>query len=147
VDFYFVKKNDNRKMNSTDKKIKTLRILYWVSTIVIAVAFFVTGIGNLVPFEHIAQDMSQLGYPPYFLKILGTWKILGALTIVLPIATRFKEWAYAGMMFDLTGAAFSRFFSGGDAIMIIIPLALFSLVIGSRTLLSKGLDLSNPNAL
>jgi uncharacterized membrane protein YphA (DoxX/SURF4 family) len=132
-------------MNSTDNKIKSLRILYWVPTIVIAVAFFVTGIGNLMPFEHIAQDMSQLGYPPYFLKILGTWKILGALALVFPIATPFKEWAYAGMMFDLTGAAFSRFFSDADVIMIIIPLALSSLVIISRILLYKGNDLSKQN--
>lgn len=95
---------------------------------IIAIAFFVTGLGNILPFEHIAQDMAHLGYPTYFLKIIGTWKILAAITIVVPKNSRFKEWAYAGMMFDLTGAALSRFFIGDSLQMIIVPIAIAGLV-------------------
>ena len=56
--------------------MKSRKIIYWATTLIISIAFFVTGVGNLIPFEHMAQDMLYLGYPPYFLKILGTWKIL-----------------------------------------------------------------------
>jgi uncharacterized membrane protein YphA (DoxX/SURF4 family) len=107
---------------------KGKKIVFWISTIIIAVAFFITGLGNLFPFAHIAQDMAHLGYPAYFLKILGTWKILGAVAIIVPGTPKIKEWAYAGVMLDLTGAALSRFFVGDDLQMIIVPLAIATLV-------------------
>ena len=49
----------------------------------------------------------QLGYPMYFFAILGVWKVLGAIAILVPRFPRLKEWAYAGIFFDLTGAAAS----------------------------------------
>ncbi len=54
-----------------------------------------------------------LGYPMYFFLILGVWKFLGAIAILVPGFPRLKEWAYAGIFFDLTGAAASRALSGG----------------------------------
>lgn len=100
------------------------RMTYWATTGLVVVVFFATGIGSLIPISHIARDMAHLGYPPYFHTILGTWKILGAIAIALPRMPRLKEWAYAGMIFDLTGAAFSRLASGDDAMTIMIPLAI-----------------------
>ena len=111
--------------------INTRKILYWGSTGIIAVAFLVTGVGNLLPFDHIAHDMSHLGYPAYFLTLLGAWKILGAVTIVFAKNPRFQEWAYAGMMFDLTGAAFSRAASGDPIPMVMVPLVGAGLVVTS----------------
>lgn len=121
-------------MNSGKITSRVLHITYWVTTIIMAITFFVTGVGNLVPFKHIAQDMSHLGYPPYFLNILGTWKILAAITIVIPGVSRLKEWAYAGMMFDLTGAAFSRSASGDGVRMVIVPVVIAGLVVISWAL-------------
>ena len=119
----------NKIINSSNDASGALKITYWVTTIIIAIAFFVTGVGNLVPFTHIAHDMTHLGYPSYFLTILGTWKILGAVTIVFVKSPLFKVCAYAGMIFDLTGAAFSRLASGDSGIMIIAPLGIAGLVI------------------
>jgi uncharacterized membrane protein YphA (DoxX/SURF4 family) len=116
-------------MNAINYATRTGKITYWVTTISVAAAFLVTGIGNLVPIAHIAQDMSHLGYPPYFLNILGIWKTLAAIAIVFPGVSRLKEWAYAGMIFDLTGASFSRLASGDGAIMAIVPLSIAGLVI------------------
>lgn len=99
--------------------------------------FFITGIGNLVPFKHIAQDMAHLGYPTYFLKVLGTWKILASLTILIPAIPRAKEWAYAGMLLDLTGAAFSRFAMEDSLPLILIPLGVAVLVITNYILRKK----------
>jgi uncharacterized membrane protein len=107
---------------------RTRSNIYWVATILVALAFFVTGIGNLIPIEHIAHDMLILGYPKYFLLILGTWKILGALTLVVPRTRQLKEWAYAGMLFDLTGAALSRLATGTTIVMVVVPALVACLV-------------------
>jgi len=96
-------------------------IFYKISTAIIALAFLTTGIGNLIPFQHIANDMAHLGYPSYFLKILGVWKLFAGLVILLPVSKRFKNFAYVGMMLDLTGAALSRLFVGDAFLMILIP--------------------------
>ena len=72
--------------------------------------------------------MAHLGYPAYFLKIIGVWKILGGIVVVIPKIPRIKEWAYAGMIFDLTGAAFSRLAMGDPLFQIIIPLCIATLV-------------------
>ncbi|MBS1529813.1 MAG: DoxX family protein [Bacteroidetes bacterium] len=103
---------------------RVTKVIYWVTTTIIAAMFFITGVGNLVPFDHIAHDMTHLGYPWYFMNILGTWKIAASLTLLFPFPQRVKNWAYAGAFFDLTGAALSRFFVHDPLISIIIPLMI-----------------------
>jgi uncharacterized membrane protein YphA (DoxX/SURF4 family) len=104
------------------------RAAYWVATALAAVAFAVPGALNLARAPHIAHDMAQLGYPPYFMTILGTWKVLGAAAILLPRSPRLKEWAYAGMLFDLTGAAASRAAVGDPVSLVLVPLAIAGVV-------------------
>jgi uncharacterized membrane protein YphA (DoxX/SURF4 family) len=113
------------------------KIFYWTATGSVALVFFATGVGNLIPIDHIARDLAHLGYPPYFHIILGVWKILGAVVIILPRMLRLREWAYAGMIFDLTGAAFSRLASGDGVVTVIVPLLIACLVITSRLLRSQ----------
>lgn len=114
--------------------MKSNAILYWLVTGIVAIAFVGPGIGNLVHVPQIAGDMARLGYPSYFLNILGTWKILGAIAIMVPGFARIKEWAYAGMIFDLTGAAISRAVSGDGVGGVAPPLAIAALVIASWAL-------------
>jgi len=111
--------------------IKKSPLLYWITTTVSAIAFIVPGIGNFIHLPHFATDMAHLGYPAYFLTIFGIWKILGAIVIVAPGLKRLKEWAYAGMIFDLTGAAYSRISLHDEAIMAIVPLIISGIVITS----------------
>lgn len=101
--------------------------MYWTTTVLIALASIVAGIGNLLPFKHISEVMSHLGYPPYFLDILGTWKILAAITILIPGAKRLKEWAYAGIFIDLSGAILSHFSLHDGWQKIIVPFFILSL--------------------
>lgn len=115
-------------MNSGKNISKSSTTIYWVTTVIVALAYFVTGVGNILRFNHIAQDMTHLGYPTYFLKIIGTWKILAAMVVVIPDIPRIKEWAFAGMIFDLTGAALSRYFMSDALLQIIIPLGIATLV-------------------
>jgi hypothetical protein len=108
--------------------VKGKKISYWITTAIIAAVFFITGLGNILPFAHIAHDMAHLGYPNYFLKIIGTWKVLAAIVLFIPKVPRIKEWVYAGMIFELTGAAFSRFAMGDDLSQVMIPLGIAILV-------------------
>jgi hypothetical protein len=81
--------------------------------------------------------MEHLGYPTYFMAVLGTWKVLGAIAVLAPRFPRLKEWAYAGMTFDLTGAVVSRAASGDGAAGVIPPLVVGGLVITSWLLRPK----------
>ncbi len=109
-------------------------LAYWLTTGVAALAFAVPGIGDLARAPHFVEDMARLGYPPFFLLILGTWKVLGAAAILAPGFARLKEWAYAGMMFDLTGAAATRAFVADGAVAVIVPLAIAVVVLSSWAL-------------
>jgi uncharacterized membrane protein YphA (DoxX/SURF4 family) len=111
---------------------------YWITTWIAAAGFAIAGCGNLIHAPHFARDMSHLGYPAYFMTILGAWKVLAAVAVLAPGFPRLKEWAYAGMIFDLTGAAFSRFAMQDGAAMIAIPLLIGSIVIVSWALRPAG---------
>ena len=70
------------------------------------------GIGELTHRWGTLETHPVLGYPVYFLTIIGIWKILGSLAILLPGFPRLKEWAYAGMFFNVSGAFVSLIYSG-----------------------------------
>ncbi len=86
------------------KAAKRSRIIYWIATIWLSLGMVSTGIVQLIPLEEEAEKMTQLGYPLYFLTIIGTWKLLGVLAILLPRLPLIKEWAYAGFFFLMSGA-------------------------------------------
>jgi hypothetical protein len=102
----------------------TRRATYAITTALAVLAFAGSGLANLLHATHVAEDMSHLGYPAYFMTILGTWKVLGALAVSAPGFGRLKEWAYAGMMFDLTGAAASRAAMTDGPKMVVVPLVI-----------------------
>jgi len=104
--------------------MKIRSIAYVATTVQTTIAFVGSGVANLLRLDHIAHDMIRLGYPTYFMTVLGVWKVLGALVVALPRLPRLKEWAYAGIVFDLTGAAASRAASNDSAVAILVPLAL-----------------------
>lgn len=107
---------------------------YWITTVLSALLFTVPGIGLLGRVSHFADDMAHLGYPLYFLTFLGLLKVLGAVAILIPGAPRVKEWAYAGMIFDLTGAVISRTVMGDGAVKVIVPFVIGCLVVTSWAL-------------
>ena len=113
-------------------KIKT--IAYWVTTILGPASFVIGGVLNLTQTEQVVATMNHLGYPAYFASILGIWKLLGAVAVVIPRFPRLKEWAYAGFFFDLTAAAVSRAAVGDSAADVVAPLVFLALVIASWAL-------------
>ena len=87
-------------------------IIYWVATGLLAVGMLQSGIFALVRAKQWVDIITTLGYPLYFLTILGIWKILGVIAILIPRFKLLKEWAYAGFFFAMTGAIASHLASG-----------------------------------
>jgi uncharacterized membrane protein YphA (DoxX/SURF4 family) len=107
---------------------ETLRsAAYWTSTTLIALAFLSAGAAYLFRVEEPLRGVVELDYPAYVLTILGIWKVLGGIAILVPRLPRLKEWAYAGMTFNLTGAAFSHATMGHPALKVIVPLVLLGI--------------------
>ncbi|MBB5340717.1 DoxX family protein [Tunturiibacter gelidoferens] len=93
---------------------KAKNITYWTTTGLIAFFIGSGGCAQMVQFFGNPHGVVPvLGYPMYFFAILGFWKALGAIAILVPRYPRLKEWAYAGIFFDLTGAAASCAAVGG----------------------------------
>src|ERR1700694_54010 len=87
--------------------MKTKVIAYRATTAILVFAVLTGGLGQLAHAWGTLETVQLLGYPPYFLTILGLWKVLGAIALLVPRFPRLKEWAYAGIFFDLTGAVAS----------------------------------------
>jgi uncharacterized membrane protein YphA (DoxX/SURF4 family) len=114
--------------------MKSRTIGYWICTVLIAFAFLSGGVAYLLRLPPVLEGITHLGYPAYFLIILGFWKLLGGVAILLPGFPLVKEWAYAGIIFDLTGATASHIASGDDIRHILVPLVLAALVVASWAL-------------
>src|SRR5688572_17461531 len=87
---------------------KSTNIIFWISTGLFAAIMLFSGVqGVLVSEGSVTLITDQLGYPKYIIAFLGVAKILGAIAILIPGYPRIKEWAYAGLFFDLIGATYS----------------------------------------
>ncbi len=100
---------------------------YWTATTLIALAFLSGGLAYLLRAEVPLRGMAALGYPAYFVTILGAGKLLGGFALLAPRLPRLKEWAYAGITFDLAGAACSHAAVGDPAMKVAAPLILLGI--------------------
>ena len=99
---------------------KRNKIIYWIATVWLALAMVASGLQQIFHSKAFTDIILDLGYPLYFMTILGTWKILGVIAILIPRFGLLKEWAYAGFFFAMSGAVFSHIASGGP-LQEIIP--------------------------
>jgi uncharacterized membrane protein YphA (DoxX/SURF4 family) len=115
--------------------MKARAIVYWTTTALVAFFMGSGGVAQLAQFHNNPHAVVPLlGYPMYFFAILGIWKVLGAIAILAPRFPRLKEWAYAGIFFDLTGAAASCAAVGGYGAYgfhVIAPLLIAGLTVAS----------------
>jgi hypothetical protein len=114
--------------------VKAKTIGYWVTTVLIALLIGSGGIMQVMQRPDAVAGITRLGYPVYFVILLGVWKILGVIAIVAPRFPRVKEWAYAGIVFDLTGATVSHAASGSSAGNVIGPMLFAVLALASWAL-------------
>jgi hypothetical protein len=87
---------------------KRNKIIYWIATGFLALGMLAGGVQQLLQIGGYVDIISQLGYPIYMLSILGAWKILGVIVILIPKFPLVKEWAYAGFFFTMSSAAVSH---------------------------------------
>ena len=109
--------------------MKATNIAYWIITGLLALMMLFSGISNIIFVPAAIPIFDHLGYPAYLIPFLGVAKTLGAIAILIPGFPRIKEWAYAGLTFDLVGAMYSGIAVGDPASawgMILIGLALIA---------------------
>lgn len=84
------------------------KVAYWIVTIFLSFGMLAGGVQQLLQIGGYNEIVTQLGYPLYLLSILGAWKILGVIAILIPKFPLLKEWAYAGFFFAMSGAFISH---------------------------------------
>jgi hypothetical protein len=110
---------------------KRNKIIYWIATVWLSLGMLSTGFVQLTKMDEEVVKMNELGYSDYVLTILGIWKILGVVAILVPKFPLLKEWAYAGFFFIMSGALFSHAASGDEAKEFFGPSLLLVLTIVS----------------
>ncbi|MBW3546268.1 MAG: DoxX family protein [Bacteroidetes bacterium] len=107
---------------------KRNKILYWAATIFLAFGMLAGGVQQLLQIGGYVDIARQLGYPLYFLSIIGAWKILGVVVVLIPRFPLVKEWAYSGFFFVMSGAAISHI-AMGHTVMEVIPSLILLIMI------------------
>jgi len=110
---------------------KRNKIIYWIATVWLALGMVSTGIVQLIKLDDEVKNFSRLGYPIYLLTLLGIWKILGVIAVLIPKFPVLKEWAYAGFFFAMSGAVYSHIAVGDGGKELFGPLLLLVLTIVS----------------
>ena len=110
---------------------KTHKVIYWIATIWLALGMVSTGIVQLMKSKEDVDMMIRLGYPIYFLMIIGVWKMLGVIAILIPKFPLLKEWTYAGFFFLMSGAVISHLIVGDAAKELFGPMLLIILTMVS----------------
>ena len=106
---------------------KRNKIIYWIATSWLALGMLSTGIVQVIQLPEETAMMTNLGYPLYFLMLLGVWKILGVAAILAPKFPLLKEWAYAGFFFTMSGAVCSHLVIGDGMQELFGPVLLLIL--------------------
>ena len=120
---------------------------YWISTAILGAECLgggVMGALRLPPFIHTA---THLGYPAYFMTILGVWYVLAGIVVLAPRLPLLKEWAYAGLIFNYTGAAFSHVWMGDSLEKLVGPVIFIGLTLTSWELRPQSRRAFTPSPL
>lgn len=108
---------------------KRKKIIYWVVTVFLSIGMLAGGIQQMLQIGGYNEIITKLHYPLYVLSILGVWKILGVIAILIPKFPLLKEWAYAGFFFAMSGAAISHFAVGQSFTEAIPALVLLAVTV------------------
>ena len=105
-------------------------IWYWIITAILSFCIFSGGLAQAMQVKGVVQGFKPLGYPTYFISLIGIWKVLGIIAILIPNFKLLKEWAYAGIFFAMSGAVISHIASNDVRVQIIAPflLAVFTVL-------------------
>jgi hypothetical protein len=107
---------------------------YWICTGLIAFAMLSGGALQVARMKENVEGFAHLGYPVYFMVMLGVWKLLGGVAILVPKFPRVKEWAYAGIFIDLSSAVVSNASMSDSVGHVVAPLVCIGILAGSWAL-------------
>jgi uncharacterized membrane protein YphA (DoxX/SURF4 family) len=107
---------------------------YWTTTAVLAAECIVGGAMGALQLSPLRDTATHLGYPAYFMSILGVWYVGAGVALLAPRLVRLKEWAYAGLVINYTGAAASHIWTGDTTQKLIGPAVFLGLTIASWAL-------------
>jgi uncharacterized membrane protein YphA (DoxX/SURF4 family) len=116
-------------LDNSDARPGNRSIVYWVTTFALATECIVGGIMGAFRLPPFIGVIKHLGYPAYFMTILGIWYVLAGVALLVPKFARLKEWAYAGLIFNYTGAAASHLAVGDHAVMLVGPVVFGCLAV------------------
>jgi len=122
-------------------------LAYWIVTGLFCAAVGISGFAHVTHQEPIVEAMAHLGYPLYFMTIIGTAKLLGVVATLIPARPLLKEWAYAGLCFNLAGATASHAFSGDPLGHTIRPAIVLALCVASYLLRPESRRLASAPSL
>ena len=111
--------------------MKKSKIIYWIATVFLAFGMTAGGVQQLLQIGGYVEIITGLGYPKYMLSILGAWKLLGVITLLIPGFPLLKEWAYAGFFFAMSGAAISHITMGQPFVEAVPSLVLLTMTVVS----------------
>jgi len=104
--------------------MKKTNTIYWTITGLVSAFMLMAAITDILVIPDAKAQFNHLGYPEYLIPFIGVAKLLGVIAILIPGFARIKEWAYAGLLFDLAGAAYSMIATDGiqpDVFIMILP--------------------------
>lgn len=116
-------------METSNRSEKRTKIIYWIFTLWMALGMVSTAIVQLMKNKDELANFTNLGYPAYLMTLIGVWKLLGVIAILIPKRLLLKEWAYAGFFFVMSGAVISHLIVGDTAGRTFPAVLLFVLVI------------------
>ncbi len=116
---------------------RTRRIAFWVLTALVVLPNVFAAFGYLARSDDMMANFARLGYPAYFVTVLGLWKLLGAAALLTRKFPTLTEWAYAGYAFVLSGAAVSHIAAGDPIGTAMPPLVMLGMLVGSYRLQPK----------
>lgn len=112
--------------------MKKTKIIYWIFTALVLLIMGVGAIPSIIKTQDSVKLIhEQLGYPEYFVPFIGMAKLLGCIALIVPGYPRIKEWAYAGLAFDMMGAIYSSIYLGGFSAGILILFVFLGIIAGS----------------
>lgn len=97
-------------------------IIYWIATALFTFGMTASGISQILGLKEMNEIMIHLGYPLYLMPLLGVWKLMGVIAVLVPNYKLLKEWSYAGFFFLLSGALISHIVMGNSGKSILGPL-------------------------
>lgn len=120
--------------NVTESHERIKRMAYWGFTLWVGLVAVGPGVLDLLDLPPVLRMLLHLGYPRYFADLLGAWKVLGGIVLLLPGCPLVKEWAYAGMFFEFSSAVVSHIAVGDGAVAVLWPSMFAAVLVASWSL-------------